>query len=600
MLHAIANRGFGPLNYALLDHPEIVADRRRQELSSSMQEDLSVMTALPDEFVPLVPEKLPETREELLALVLTAFKAGGKYREDQLNEEADAVAESTELVTINVSLDLASGDYLRQAIQRMDVDAARARSTQLAEQGERRKDGVVKLKKILAGTHFRDGKIALDDPDLLANALAIARRNQKKVSDAKAKRIKKDRKKLKSVNAIQQKTKWGTADYRTMVGLVQPKQDKTGKKTTAPSNMKLAQLKAAWTEYKNNLPTALASLSFTQADLDEEEIQEKAEEVLEEVAEQQAEQPNVDGEPNDGAGAAASSSSRPVRQRRKSLKARETEVLSSDEQDDSSDEDDSDVEYVGTKKTTRPRSKHPTFDAGSDDDDDWLVWSNRSNDKNGKKTTATSKMKIAELKAAWTEYKNNLPTALTSLSFTQADLDEEEIQEKAEEVLEELAEQQAEQPNVDGDQSVDPSNDRNDGRAAASSSTRPVRQRRKTLKARETEVLSSDEEDDSSDDEDDSDVEYVGTKKTTRPRSKHPTFDPGSDDDDDSDVEVLPPKKRRRKPPEDEGDETESETESDDEDCGQQPSRSGYLPTMEDVASDDDDDGDGVSQWAAV
>ena len=260
-----------------------------------MQEDLSVMTALPEEFVPLVPEKLPETREELLALVLTTFKAGGKYREDQLNEEADAVAESTELVTINVSLDLASGDYLRQALQRMDVDAVRARSKELAEQGEQRKDGVEKLKKILAGAHFRDGNIALDRPDLLANALAVARRNQKKVSDAKAKRIKKDRETLKSVNAIQQKTKWSTADYRKMVGLVKPKNDKNGKKTTATSKMKIAELKAAWTEYKNNLPTALTSLSFTQADLDEEEIQEKAEEVLEEVAEQQAEQPNVDG-----------------------------------------------------------------------------------------------------------------------------------------------------------------------------------------------------------------------------------------------------------------------------------------------------------------
>jgi len=373
--HAIANRGFGPLNYALLDHPEIVADRRRHEMSASMEatmeEDLTHMTALPDKFMSLVPEKLPETQEELRALVLTAFKAGGKYLEDQLKEEeAD---ESAEFVKINVSLDLASGDYLRQALSRMDLDAARARSKALAVQGEQRQDGVEKLKKILAGPYFRDGNIALDKKDLLENALEIVRRNQKKVSDAQDKRIKRDRKTLLRVNKIQAKTKkWSTADYRKMVGVVKPKFDKDGKKIKAPSNMNIEELKAAWTKYKDNLPAALASLSFTQAQLEEEELEEAAETALE-LAEQQAEQPEQQAEqpstePNDD-GAAVSSSTRPVRQRRKTLKAREAEELSSDsldEEDDSSDEEDNDdVEYV-----CRTRSKQRPLDLGDSSDDD--------------------------------------------------------------------------------------------------------------------------------------------------------------------------------------------------------------------------------------
>ena len=65
---------------------------------------------------------------------------------------------------------------------------------------------------------------------------------------------------------------------------------------------------------------ALASLSLTRADLDEEEIEEKAEEVLEELAEQEAEQPEAI---RTSRRTTARLPYDQVRQRRKALKARE-------------------------------------------------------------------------------------------------------------------------------------------------------------------------------------------------------------------------------------------------------------------------------------
>ena len=116
--------------------------------------------------------------------------------------------------------------------EKMDKTAARQRTKELAEEGKKKRAQADRVKKILAGEHWRSGKNGYDDPELHENAIQYMAQAKGKISTAAANRKKRARKTLAVVNEIQKKdqSKWTQADLRNMVRLVKPDKDDNGKK----------------------------------------------------------------------------------------------------------------------------------------------------------------------------------------------------------------------------------------------------------------------------------------------------------------------------------------------------------------------------------
>jgi len=264
MEDALFARGLLHPNCCLLATPEVLSAKDLVDIG--LDEPAVIQT--PEE---LCPDALPTSMEELRAMIDRGCIAGRKDERVEGQSQANAaplvdnalalVQPMAHQIVISLHPDARAGDIFRQLLQKADLEAARRKTKELGEEGDRRQQGADKLKKMVSGTFFRTHGIDLSSPDLLEHTRAFVEQTKSKLEAGAVKRAANAKTKLSRVRGIRRKKKWVLADWKLMVGSAKPPgaKDNNGK-SIAPSKLKTDDLKALWSRWKTRLPEAIRLL----------------------------------------------------------------------------------------------------------------------------------------------------------------------------------------------------------------------------------------------------------------------------------------------------------------------------------------------------